>query len=150
VRQWAGPAALVGPRNRWTLGSEVGFSKLFSTGALLTAAFANNTVINFLRPPGTSGVSSVSTVNLDLIQPFLRGGGRAVTLEPLTQVERNLVYDVRDYAHFREAFFVDIAGGGDLPFSTALVTGTPTRFVPGQPASGIGAAIRTSVPLGAS
>ena len=32
--------------------------------------------------------TSVSTINLDAIQPLLRGGGKAVTLEPLTQVER--------------------------------------------------------------
>src|SRR5262249_6851316 len=44
VRQWAGPESLEGLQNNWTLNSTVGVSKLFSTGALLTADFANKTV----------------------------------------------------------------------------------------------------------
>jgi hypothetical protein len=35
-------------------------------------------------------------------------------LEPLTQVERGLLYDVRSYARFRKLFHVAIAAGGEL------------------------------------
>jgi hypothetical protein len=50
---------------------------------------------------------------LTFVQPFLRGGGRAVTLEPLTQAERNLVYDIRGFARFRQEFIVAaLVGGG--------------------------------------
>src|SRR5205807_1000020 len=117
IRQWAGPQSLEGHRNNWTLNSKVGFSKLFSTGALLTFAFANNTVFNFLGDP--QRFLSTSTINLDLLQPLLRGGGRAVTLEPLTQVERNLVYDVRSYARFREQFYLSMSLGTSVPGSLA-------------------------------
>jgi hypothetical protein len=122
IRQWAGPTSLVGHENNWTLGSTVGVSKLFSTGALLTAAFANTTVFNFLG--GANGLNSVSTINLNLVQPLLQGGGKAVTLEPLTQAERNLVYSVRGYARFREEFFVSIALGTVLPSTLAAAAGT--------------------------
>src|SRR6266700_1303660 len=59
-------------------------------------------------------LTSQSNINLDLIQPLLRGGGRAVTLEPLTQNERNLLYEIRLFARFREQFFANITTGGDL------------------------------------
>jgi hypothetical protein len=109
VRQWAG-IQTPPPRNNWTLNSNVGVTKLFSTGALLLADFANQTVFN-LSGFGRS-LTSQSTINLDLIQPLLRGGGRAVTLEPLTQTERNLLYEIRLFARFRKEFYVSIAGGG--------------------------------------
>jgi hypothetical protein len=119
VRQWTGQDALGGAANNWSLGSTVGFSKLFSTGALLTTAFANETVFNFLHPRSTT---SVSTINLNLLQPFLRGGGRAVTLEPLTQTERNLVYDIRSFFRFREQFYVSMALGAGLPGSLSAAS----------------------------
>ncbi len=110
VRQWAGRQTSDVPKNNWALSSNIGFSKLFSTGALLLADFANQTVFG-LTGVGRS-LSSQSTINLDLIQPLLRGGGRAVTLEPLTQAERNLLYELRTFARFRKEFYVFIAGGG--------------------------------------
>jgi hypothetical protein len=111
IRQWAGIQTTDIPRNNWSLGSNVGFSKLFSTGALLLADFANQTVFNLSGGLGRS-LTSQSTINLDLIQPLLRGSGRAVTLEPLTQAERNLLYEIRTFARFRKEFYVSIAGGG--------------------------------------
>jgi hypothetical protein len=146
IRQWAGPESSVGPQNKWELMTTVGVSKLFSTGALLTAAFANDTVFNFLN--GAKPLISVSTINLNLVQPLLRGGGRAVTLEPLTQAERNLVYNVRAYARFREQFYLSIAvgstppgtlasaagttGGGGTPISTLAALGIASTDVSGQ------------------
>ena len=99
--------------NGWSFGSTVGFSKLFSTGALLLASFANQTALNFGNP-ALPRVTSTSTINLDLIQPLLRGGGKAVTLEPLTQAERNLLYDIRAYARFRKQYYQYLIGGGNL------------------------------------
>jgi hypothetical protein len=122
IRQWAGPGSSVGPENRWLASSNFGVSKLFSTGALLTTAFANNTVWNFL---GTGKhFTSVSSINLDIIQPLLRGGGKAVTLEPLTQAERNLVYDIRAFYRYREQFFLNVVLGASVPTSLAVAAGT--------------------------
>ncbi len=66
-------------------------------------SFANSTVFNFLG--GTNGLTSTSTINLNFVQPLLQGGGKAVTLEPLTLAERNLFYSIRAYARFREQFY---------------------------------------------
>ena len=40
-------------------------------------------------------------------QPLLRGAFRHVRLENLTQAERNLLYDVRNFARFRRRFYLD-------------------------------------------
>jgi hypothetical protein len=123
VREWAGPLSAVGPDNSWSLGSNVGFTKLFSTGALLTLGFANNTVFNFTGP---NHFISASTINLSMVQPLLAGGGRAVTLEPLTLSERTLLYGIRAYARFREQFYLNVAMGAPLPSDLASASGINT------------------------
>jgi hypothetical protein len=55
----------------------------------------------------------VSDLTFTFIQPLLRGGGYAVTLEALTLAERNLLYALRSYARFRKVFYTAIAGQGD-------------------------------------
>jgi hypothetical protein len=110
IGEWSGRETPMGRHNRWTFNTTTGLSKLFSTGALLLFNIANTTIIELTGP--NKGTISTSILNLNLIQPFLRGGGKAVTLEPLTQSERNLVYFIRTYARFRKEFFVSIAGGG--------------------------------------
>jgi len=68
----------------------------------------------------------------------LRGGGFAVTLEPLTQAERNLLYAIRSYARFRKIYYVYLAGGADVfnsPYSFAglnLRGVGPTLAAPSQ------------------
>jgi Outer membrane efflux protein len=148
VRQWTGTlfptngvpqpgaAAAGNPPNSWGANSNFGFSKLFSTGALLLFNFANQTAFNL--GPGRF-VSSQSAINLDIVQPFLQGGGQAVTLEPLTQAERNLVYEIRNFARFRKELYVSIAGGGGgsivgANFQPTGVLSAPTFF----PSQGVG------------
>jgi hypothetical protein len=109
IREEAGRQSVDGKTNNWQFTTGLGFTKLFSTGALLLFNFANQTVYNLGKTK--VGTSSVSTVSLDALQPFLQGGGRAVTLEPLTQAERNLLYAIRDYMRFRQQFFVYLASG---------------------------------------
>src|SRR5262249_22579145 len=59
-----------------------------------------------------------SQLPLSFVQPLLRGGGRAVTLEPLTQAERNLLYQVRTFTRFRQEFFTAMMVGGNVTNST--------------------------------
>ncbi|MBN9120919.1 MAG: TolC family protein, partial [Planctomycetes bacterium] len=99
--------------------TNIGFSKLFSTGALLTTQIANRVVVDL---SGDTPTTSVSNLTLSLMQPFLQGGGKAVTLEPLTLSERNLVYAMRSFARFRKLFFVAIAAG---PISPLGYTNNP-------------------------
>lgn len=113
IRERLGKLFPDGPANRWVSNSNLGFSKLFPRGALLLFQFANRTVIEMANKASPHTVSE-STINLDFIQPLLRGGGKAVTLEPLTQAERDLLYEIRDFARFRKQFFVAIAAGADI------------------------------------
>jgi hypothetical protein len=152
IREWAGRETPDEPKNNWTLNSNAGFAKLFPTGALLLLNFANQTVFNLGGGTGRP-LTSQSTINLDLIQPLLRGGGRAVTLEPLTQAERNLLYQIRNFARFRKTFYVAIAGGGggSITGGTFQPTGiiAPIGFSPnaGLGASGQTPGIIPSVPV---
>ncbi|MFO0863711.1 MAG: hypothetical protein U0744_03475 [Gemmataceae bacterium] len=123
-----------GEGSRWRLSGNTGVAQVFSTGALLLFNYANQTVIN-LSGSNAGKTTSVGTINLDLVQPLLRGGGRAVTLEPLTQAERNLLYEIRFFARFRKEFFQYISGGGDItPLSTPTVGNVP--LIPGNVATG--------------
>lgn len=112
LREYAGSETAT-PGNRWGMASNASISKLFPTGALLLARYANSVVFE-MSGNAAQKVTVPSVASIDLTQPLLRGGGRAVTLEPLTQVERSLLYDVRAYARFRKLFHVAIAAGGDL------------------------------------
>lgn len=136
IRQWSGRDTPEGKSNSWQFNGVTGFSKLFSTGALLLFRIANETVIEMA---GDGRTVSVTNLGLDLFQPLLRGGGRAVTLEPLTQVERNLLYLIRNYARFRKEFYVSIAGGsgGSISGGVFVPTGviSPSTF---SPAAGFG------------
>ncbi len=110
------------PASALNIGTIVGVGKVFNTGARLLMGFANQVVFNFIghnsRQPAVQ-----STLPLTLVQPFLRGGGRAVTLELLTQAERNLVYEIRNFAKFRQEFMVAILVGGSFTnFGSAVPT----------------------------
>ncbi|MBX9678465.1 MAG: hypothetical protein K2X38_06850 [Gemmataceae bacterium] len=119
-----------GAGSRWRLNGNAGAAQVFSTGALLLFNYANQTVIN-LSGVNAGKTTSVGAVNLDLVQPLLRGGGRAVTLEPLTQAERNLLYQIRLFSRFRKEFFQNISGLGTIaPVATPAVAGV--ALVPGN------------------
>src|SRR5262249_58455554 len=78
--------------------------------ALLLLQMSNQVVVEMINGrPNTS----LGALTLELSQPLLRGGGYAVTLEPLTQAERNLLYAIRNYGRFRKIFYVAIASGSD-------------------------------------
>lgn len=103
-----------GPASVLSFGTLAGVGKVTSFGGSILAGFANSVVFNLIgQNPVQPTVNS--TLPLQIVQPFLRGGGRAVTLEPLTLAERNMLYDVRLFARFRQEFFVSVlasAGGG--------------------------------------
>jgi outer membrane protein TolC len=64
---------------------------------------------NFLRfLAGDTGTFSSSVLSGSLTQPLLRGAGSKVTVERLTQAERNVLYALRDYSRFRKRFAVQV------------------------------------------
>ncbi len=84
----------------------LGFSRRFASGGQLLADFSNAMVWEF-----SSGQSSVSSVlSFQFLQPLMRRAFREVQLESLTQSERRLLYSVRDFARFRQTFYVNTIG----------------------------------------
>ena len=65
-------------------------------------------VINSVTWSPRDGVSATGLA-WSLSQPLLEMAGRKVRMEGLVQAERNLLYQVRDMARFRQAIFTDVA-----------------------------------------
>ena len=105
--------------------SNFGVSRLLPAGGQFAVELTNNTLSVFGFGDGPNGATA-SALSYSLVQPLLRGAGRKVTLEALTQSERNLLYAVRDLARFRKAFFADAVtagpGGGYLGLLTQVQT----------------------------
>jgi outer membrane protein TolC len=84
----------------------LGVEWLARTGARLSTAFTTD----FLRVlAGDPKTVTSSQVGLELIQPLLRGAGYKVAMENLTQAERDLVYQLRQFILFRREFSVQVA-----------------------------------------
>ena len=122
-----------------SLGEVAGVGKLLNSGGQLLMGFANQVVFNFVgKNPIQPTVQS--SLPLTFMQPFLRGAGRAVVLENLTQAERSLLYQVRTFAQFRQQFIVDMLTGGTISqpgvgfnlvgFSTTGNTDPTIGFIP--------------------
>ena len=96
-------------------GSDLGGNRLLQTtdrlgfGRRLAGGgqFATNVLNSFFWDFGTNSTGSNGVFVTSFTQPLLRGAFRHVRLENLTQAERNLLYEVRDFARFRRRFFLD-------------------------------------------
>ncbi|MFI4877182.1 MAG: hypothetical protein ACIALR_17640, partial [Blastopirellula sp. JB062] len=86
----------------------VQMEKLFATGGELVVGFANQLVWEF-SGPNTHSVNSL--IDFSLVQPLLRGGGRRVVLEQLTQSERDLLANVRQMERYQRGFYLEIVAG---------------------------------------
>jgi len=108
------------------IGTVAGVGKLFDNGTRILASFANSLVFNFVgRNPAQPNVKSA--LPIQALVPLLRGGGRAVTLEALTQAERSLLYSIRLFAKFRQEFAVATLINGNIgTFGTNVTTGSFT------------------------
>jgi outer membrane protein TolC len=84
--------------------TDFGLSWLFRTGTLVTASLATDLSRILTHNPEESATSLLS---LRITQPLLQGAGIAV-YEPLTQAERDVIYDMRDFVRYRRRFFVDV------------------------------------------
>jgi outer membrane protein len=88
-------------------GAQFGVSQLLPTnGTVELSAGANG-----LWPYGDgSGPNNFTTnVGISLSQPLLRGFGTRVYRESLTQAERELTYQIRDFEDFRQSFSIQVA-----------------------------------------
>ncbi len=82
------------------------FSKILGSGANIVLGLGASLTRVVVDGDGWDAVSDLS---LSITQPLLRAAGAKITLEPLTQAERSMVYAVRDYERFRRTFAVSVA-----------------------------------------
>jgi outer membrane protein TolC len=110
-----------GETNTLTSLTGFGFRRNLAAGGQLLVDFANSLVYEYT---GNDDRSFSSNLLVQLTQPLLRGAGRDIALESLTQTERDVLYEVRDFARFRKQFWAGIAvqNGGFLDLLLAVQT----------------------------
>lgn len=77
------------------------------TGGATLAASLGLDVIRLLTGEGGSTLGLLGDATIAI--PLLRGSGRAVVREPLTQAERDLVYAIYDFESYRQSYAVRVA-----------------------------------------
>jgi len=81
-------------------------SRLFGNGGRLVLDIG----ASLFRAIGSDdGWDALSSLGISWTQPLLRGSAREIVLEPLTQAERSLVYEVREFERFRRQFGLTVA-----------------------------------------
>jgi outer membrane protein TolC len=82
-----------------------GFSRRLENGATIAGALAVD-VVSLLRDDWRSlGLSG----DLSMTVPLLRGAGRDIVREPLTQAERNLFYAIQNFEYYRQTYAVSVS-----------------------------------------
>ena len=80
-----------------------------SASSVVGTSVVINFVETFMRSVVNGGQFDGSSIlNMTLTQPLLRGAGRHIAREPLTQAERNVIYAIRDFERFRSQFAIDL------------------------------------------
>lgn len=90
--------------------SDLEVRKFTTTGGQLVAGVANSLVWQFSGP---NQYSANTVLDFSLVQPLLRGAGRAIALEGLTQSERDLLANVRQFDRWRRGFYLQVVVGRD-------------------------------------
>ena len=86
--------------------AELGFTRKFLTGAELSGRIAVDLVkLLTLDRASAFGVFADASITI----PLLRGAGKHIAGEPLTQAERNVVYAVWEFERFKRTFAVRVA-----------------------------------------
>ncbi|MDR3181517.1 MAG: hypothetical protein LBT89_01125 [Planctomycetaceae bacterium] len=99
---------------------------LTATGGEIAAGLANSVTWTF---NGKSTWSADSILNISLVQPLLRGAGRQIVLENLTQNERNFLSAMRQMAFFQQGYYTQVvtgSGGTSAPSGDSGAAYTPS------------------------
>jgi len=86
-------------------GGEVGFGQLLADGAQISTSIALDWARFLTGDPRTSLGSVLSA---SVTAPLLRGRGRKIVQENLTQAERNALYRIRLFNRYRQTFVVSV------------------------------------------
>ncbi len=121
--------------NRLTLGQPAALQarRRLATAGEMVVGFANSFVFEFT---GGDGNLAASLANFSLVQPLLRGAGKDIALEQLTNRERTLLANVRAYKRYRQGLYTQVAIG-ELGVSGLQRGGSSTSFS-GSTGSGTG------------
>ena len=85
--------------------AKLGFDQLLAGGARVSTSIALDWARFLTGDPRTSLGSVLSA---SVTQPLLRGAGRKIVQENLTQAERNALYQIRAFNRYRETFVVSV------------------------------------------
>lgn len=83
-----------------------GLSRQFKNGLSLSSAIALD-LVSLLTQGGGSVVGLGADASVSI--PLLRGAGRHIVAEPLTQAERDVVYEIWRFERFKRTFAVSVA-----------------------------------------
>ncbi len=83
--------------------SELGFNQLLADGTQIGVAIALDWG-RFLTGDPRESLTSVLTATIT--KPLLRGAGKEIALERLTQAQRNVLYQIRSFNRYRKTFVV--------------------------------------------
>lgn len=82
------------------------FSKLLGDGTEVVASAGLDMARSLIT---SDGWNPVSDLGVTITRPLLAGAGTEIVQEPLTQAERDLVYEARAFERFRRTFAFDVA-----------------------------------------
>lgn len=88
--------------------ADAGLSRTLQNGVGLSTALAVD-LASLLTQGGASSMGLVADASISI--PLLRGSGKHIVREPLTQAERDVVYAIYDFERFKRTFAVDVASG---------------------------------------
>ncbi len=97
-----------GESNAITVEPGATIARRFAAAGELLVSFANAVTWEFFGP---NDGFTMSQLSFSLVQPLLRGGGRAVALEQLTIAERTLLANLRAFQRYRQGFYTQVAVG---------------------------------------
>jgi outer membrane protein TolC len=94
-------------KNENIASGNVGVSRKFSSGAEISSAIAID-LANLLNMGGASstGIAGEGSISI----PLLRGSGKHIVMEDVTQAERNTVYAIWNFETYKKQFAVETAG----------------------------------------
>ena len=89
-------------------GANVGVSRSLKSGIDLSGAMAIS-LVKLLSHNGASTLGLNTDASISI--PLMRGSGEHIAAEPLTQAERNVIYELWDFERYKRTFAVSIARG---------------------------------------
>ena len=116
-----GAAVAGSPRSDLTLATRsIQMRQKYAKGTSLIANFANSLMWQFSGPDTHS---TTSLIDINIVQPLLRQGGKDKVLERLTRTERQMLYKIRDFQRYRKGFYLDILTGNSGVQSASRIGG---------------------------